>query len=127
MLGSIDRRTILSFPACGRSSGHFQLDGGAGNRPSSRFDYVLDLSSLERWWSSSSFVPLWTTSSQVTSLKRVGGWLHIWSNYNPFEELQAIADGLESAEAIYICTRGGNGCGQDRPGNPPYPWSPEGW
>ena len=41
--------------------------------------------------------------SQVTSLKRVGGWLHLWANNGPFEELQAIADGLESAEAIYLC------------------------
>ena len=34
---------------------------------------------------------------------------------DPFEELQAIADGLESAEAIYLCAPDNCGWSQDRP------------
>ena len=124
----LDHPYHLELPSLRRVGRHFQLDRYAGNSSSSRFDYVLDLSSLEEV---GGHFDISQTSlddySQVTSLKRVGGWLHLWGINAPFEELQAIADGLESAEAIYICTRGGNGCGQDRPSEPPYSWSPEGW
>ena len=86
---------------------------------------MLDLSSLEEVGGHFDVDDTSLDDSQVTSLKRVGGWLHIWSNNSPFEELQAIADGLESAEAIYLCAPGN--CDTSRPNRPPYPWSPEGW
>ena len=88
MTGSIrlDHPYHLELPSLRRVGRHFQLDGGAGNSPSSRFDYVLDLSSLEEV---GGHFDIMGTSlddfTQVTSLKRVGGWLHIWSNNNPLK------------------------------------------
>ena len=123
----LDHPYHLELPSLRRVGRHFQLDGNAGNSPSSRFDYVLDLSSLEEV---GGHLDIWATSlddfTQVTSLKRVGGWVHLWANDGPFEELQAIADGLESAEAIYLCAPD-NCDGLSKPDDPPYPWSPEGW